>query len=294
MSKTSGFHSERSIVWYPKKAFDEAGYTVPRTWAELMALTQQIADGNRTAWCIGIESGNATGWPATDWIEEIMLRTASLDEYNQWILGDRPFTDPKVRDAIQRMSDIWFNPQYVYGGRSWIVNTNFHKAPEPMFYDPPGCWLHKQSNFIIADFPPDKNFGTDYDVFYLPPIDPQYGKPVLGAGDIVAMFNDRPEVRAVMQYLTLGESLRVWLNAGGTFAAADDTLLSWYDRPEDLKIEEEILSEATIFVFDASDQMPEVVGQGTFWSVMKRYVAGEIELDQALAEIQQSWPTVNQ
>ncbi|HNS39470.1 MAG TPA: extracellular solute-binding protein, partial [Promineifilum sp.] len=77
--------SAKSMVFYPKAQFDAAGYEVPETWDELMALTQQIADDGDTAWCIGIESGAATGWVATDWIENIMLRTTSLENYDKWV-----------------------------------------------------------------------------------------------------------------------------------------------------------------------------------------------------------------
>ncbi|MCO6452011.1 MAG: carbohydrate ABC transporter substrate-binding protein, partial [Caldilineales bacterium] len=78
----------KSLVWYPKAQFDAAGYEVPQTWDELMTLTQTIADDGDTAWCIGIESGAATGWPATDWMEEFMLRTTSLENYDMWTTGE--------------------------------------------------------------------------------------------------------------------------------------------------------------------------------------------------------------
>ena len=119
----------KSLVWYPKKAFDEAGYTIPQTWDEMLQLTQQIADDGDTAWCIGIESGTATGWAATDWMEEIMLRTTSLENYDKWVTGELPFDSPEVKNAAQIMSDLWFNDDYVYGGRASIVSTFFGDSP---------------------------------------------------------------------------------------------------------------------------------------------------------------------
>src|SRR5690606_26027511 len=110
---------------------------------------------------------------------------------------------------------IWLNEDYVYGGTAAIVSTFFGDAPTPMFNDPPQCWLHRQGNFITSFFPPNTEAGVDYDFFYLPPIDEEYGRPFLVAGDIMAMFNDRPEVRAVMEFFTTGESVREWLAAGG-------------------------------------------------------------------------------
>jgi alpha-glucoside transport system substrate-binding protein len=146
----------KSLVWYPKEEFDKAGYKIPQTWDELMALTEQIAKDGDTAWCIGIESGAATGWPATDWIEDIMLRTTSLENYDKWVAGELKFDSPEVRRAIDVMTKIWFNDAYVYGGRKAIPSTFFGDAPKPMFDNPPKCWLHRQGNFITTFFPEGK------------------------------------------------------------------------------------------------------------------------------------------
>jgi len=278
----------KSLVWYPKKAFDDAGYKVPTTWDELLALTKTIADDGDTPWCIGIESGAATGWPATDWIEDIMLRTTSLDNYDAWVSGKLPFSSPEVQAAVTKMSDIWFNDQYVYGGRAAIVSTFFGDAPTPMFENPPKCWLHRQANFITSFFPTGKKLGVDYDFFYLPPIDPQYGKPFLIAGDIFSMFNDRPEVEAVEQYFTYGDSIKGWMEAGGALATQNDAKLEWYGDPE--KRVAQIFQDATAFRFDGSDQMPGAVGAGSFWKGITDYVAGTVDLPTAMKEIDAAWP----
>jgi alpha-glucoside transport system substrate-binding protein len=279
----------KSLVWYPKAIFDEAGYTVPTTWDELMALTQQIADDGDTAWCIGIESGAATGWPATDWIEDIMLRTTSLENYDAWTTGDLPFDSPEVRNAVEVMSEIWLNEAYVYGGTAAIVSTFFGDAPAPMFEDPPRCWLHRQGNFITSFFPAGTEAGVDYDFFYLPPIDDAYGRPFLVAGDIMAMFNDRPEVRAVMEFFTTGESVREWLAAGGALSPHNDADLSWYGNDVERGIAE-LVRESTSVRFDGSDLMPGEVGAGSFWKGMTNYIAGTTDLDTSLQEIDAAWP----
>jgi len=182
----------KGLVWYPKKAFDDAGYKTPTTWDEQQALMDQIVKDGDTPWCVGIESGTATGWPATDWVENIMLRTTSPENYDKWTKGTLPFTDPIVKAAVQKMGDIWFNDKYVYGGRKQIVSTNFGDANKPMFLNPPKCWLENQGNFINSFYPQTAKPGVDYDFYYLPPIDPQYGKPVEFGGDLMAAFNDRP------------------------------------------------------------------------------------------------------
>jgi alpha-glucoside transport system substrate-binding protein len=279
----------KSLVWYPKDDFDAAGYTIPTTWQELLDLTQLITDDGDTPWCIGIESQAATGWPATDWTEETMLRTTSLENYDAWVAGTLPFSSPEVKNAIETWGEIWLNPDYVFGGTDGIVSTYFGDAPAPMFEDPPRCWLHKQGNFITGFFPEDAVAGVDYDFFYLPPIDEQYGKPFLVAGDMFTMFTDRPEVRAFMEYITVPESASGWLQNGGALAAHQTATPDMYGVDLERGIAE-LVAEATAFRFDGSDLMPGEVGSGSFWTGMVDYVSGAADLDTVLAEIDASWP----
>jgi alpha-glucoside transport system substrate-binding protein len=278
----------KSLVWYPKAAWDEAGYEIPTTWDEMIALMDTIVSDGDTPWCIGIESGAATGWAATDWMEEVMLRTTSLENYDMWTTGELAFSSPEVTNAAEVMSEVW-QDKYVYGGRAGIVSTFFGDAPTPMFENPPKCWLHKQGNFITSFFPAGKEAGVDFDFFYLPGKDEAYGKPFLVAGDIYAMFNDRPEVRAVMEYFTKGESLKTWLAAGGALSPHKDTDLAWYGNDVERGIAA-LVAEATSVRFDGSDLMPGQVGAGSFWKGMTDYIAGTVDLATALSEIDASWP----
>ena len=279
----------KSLVFYPKAEFDAAGYTTPETWDEMMTLTETIASDGDTPWCVGIESGAATGWAMTDWLEDTMLRTTSLENYDKWVAGELPFNSPEVQNALGYVTDIWFNDAYVYGGQASIPTTFFGDAPSPMFDSPPKCWLHRQGNFITSFFPEGKEAGVDYDFFYLPSIDEQYGKPVLGAGDIYAMFNDRPEVRAAMQYFSTGESVKGWVEAGGAISPHNDSSLDWYADSVTRGVAEIILN-ADSFRFDASDLMPGSVGAGTFWKYMTDYVSGTVDMETALQQIDDSWP----
>jgi alpha-glucoside transport system substrate-binding protein len=278
----------KSQVWYPKKAWDEAGYKVPETWDEMLALSDQIVADGDTPWCVGIESGAATGWPATDWMEEIMLRTTSLENYDKWTSGTLPFSSPEVKNALTVLDNLW-KDEYVYGGRAAIVTTFFGDAPLPMFENPPKCWLHKQGNFITSFFPEGSQAGVDYDFFYLPSIDTQYGKPYLVAGDIMAMFGDRPEVKAVMEYFTKGEAVKTWLAAGGALSPHKDSSLDWYGDDVERKVAE-LVSQATSLRFDGSDIMPGEVGTGSFWKAMTDFFSGSIDMETALKEIDASWP----
>ncbi len=280
-------------VFYPKAAWDAAGYQVPTTWDEMLALSDQIVKDGAAPWCIGIESGAATGWPATDWVETVMLRTTSLENYDNWSFPKDPakrlpFTSPEVKAAVQKVGDLWFHEGYVYGGREKIVSTSFGDAAKPLFDNPPSCYLHKQGNFITSFFP-DTVKPTDYDFFYLPPIDPQYGKPFEVAGDIYSLVNDKPEARAVIDFFSRGESVKAWLQAGGTLAPMNDVKPEWYTNDVERKIAQ-LISEADSVRFDGSDLMPGAVGAGSFWKGMTDWVSGTADLDTVLAEIDAAWP----
>ena len=281
--------SVKSLVWYPKAAFDEAGYEIPETWDEMIALSDQIVADGATPWCIGIESGAATGWVATDWLEDIVLRTAGAEVYDQWITNEIPFNAPEIQEATEIMGEIWLNRDYVLGGSIGILTTPFGDAANPMLEDPPGCYLHRQASFLPVFLPDDIVIGEDVDFFYLPPInEEEHGRPVMGAGDVMAMLNDRPEVREVMQYLATAEAGRAWLEAGGFISPHNDADLDWYPDAG-TRAQAEMLRDADTFRFDASDMMPGSVGTGTFWTGMVDYVSGR-DLETVLTEIQDSWP----
>lgn len=278
----------KSLVWYPRKAFEEAGYEVPQSWEDLMKLSDQIVADGRTPWCIGIKSGVTSGWVGTDWVEDILLRTAPPETYDAWVAGDLPFDSPEIRRVFAIMEDIWLDDAYVYGRREAILSERFYENALHMFERPPGCFLHKQSSFILEFFPEHTAYGQAYDVFYLPPIDPEFGKPVLGAGDMMVMFNDRPEVREVMRYLTTAESVRHLVGGLGIISPHRDAPFEWYSSPAQLKVAQ-ILFDADTYRFDASDSMPAEVGTGTFCQGIVDWVEGE-NLDSVLRGIDDSWP----
>lgn len=280
--------SVKSLVWYPKEKFIEANYEIPTSWDELFDLSQQIVDKGTSAWCIGIESGEATGWPATDWIEDIMLRTTSLENYDKWVEGELKFTSPEVKNAFVIMSNLWFAEGFTYGGRESIATTWFGDVA-PMFEEEPQCWLHRQASFITPFFPDEAVAGVDYDFFYLPAIDPNYENPILVSGDIVAAFNDRDEVLAVVEYFSNAESIEEWIKAGGVISPHQDSNLDWYSNEIDRKIAELLLSADSVR-FDGSDLMPKEVGTGSFWEEITAYVSNLIDLDITLANIDASWP----
>ncbi|MFP4508694.1 MAG: ABC transporter substrate-binding protein [Spirochaetota bacterium] len=281
--------SVKSLVWYPPAVFEEEGYEIPETWDELLDLSDQMVEDGYSPWSISMESAGATGWVATDWIEDIMLRIHPPEVYDEWVAGELQFDSPEFREALDIMLEIWLNEDYVLGGTDSILTVPFGDGPAPLVADPPQALMHRQASFITGFMPDGTDIGPDGDVnfFYLPPIDPDMGSPVLTAGDIMSPMEDRPEVRAVMRYLAHGESTRGWLEQGGFVSPHEDANLDWY--PELDQGYAEILTNADIVRFDASDLMPGSVGAGSFWTGMVDIVSGE-DIDSTLPEIDEAYP----
>jgi alpha-glucoside transport system substrate-binding protein len=286
----------KSMVWYPKDDFDAAGYEVPETWDDLMALSDQIVDDGGTPWCVGFESEGSTGWPATDWMEDIMLRTAGVDVYDQWVNHEIPFNDEAVVNAGEIFGDVMFTDGYVLGGADQTPSIPFGDAPAPMFQDPPGCWLHRQASFITAQsgFPPEAEAGVDYDWFPLPPID-QEGTLYAGELTVVGSNANRPEVADFLERFISEE---VQCEMGGVQASS--RISPNVNVGPDCYVND-ILADASVVLtealendtgrFDASDLMPAEVGSGTFWTGMMDYVSnGPDSLQSVLDDIEASWP----
>lgn len=286
----------KSIVWYPVAAFEAAGYEIPQTWDELIALQEQIKADGGTPWCITMEHGDATGWVATDWVEDVLLRTAPPETYDAWVAHEIAFDDPAVVAAAEQVGEIWFGEGNVLGGSTAINATFVGDAMNPTFEEPPGCWLHRQAAWIPDFWPTDPDTeeplytpGEDAAFFFLPGETPE-DRPVLGSGDMMVMFDDRPEVRAVMEYLATADAAQGWIEAGGFISpnsAIDSSAYSDYASGQ----QAEILADATVLRFDASDTMPAEVGQGSFWSGMVEWVQAEgANTEEVFAGIEASWP----
>ncbi|NES19034.1 MAG: carbohydrate ABC transporter substrate-binding protein [Symploca sp. SIO3E6] len=279
----------KSLVWYNPQAFAAAGYQIPTTWQEMTDLSDQIVADGSVPWCLGIENSSATGWVGTDWIEDIMLRTVEPKVYDQWVQGQITFEDPVVKNAFTEFGKIALNPKYVAGGTTGIISIPFGDSPNSLFENPPGCYLHRQATFITSFFPENVVVGKDVDVFPLPSLKKELGVPLLVGGEIVGIFNDTPEVQALVEYLTTAEPHEIFVSKGGYISPHKQINLEAY--PDDVtKRQAEILAQAEVVRFDGSDMMPGAVGTGTFWTGIVDYVGGT-DVDTVLKNIQEGWPT---
>ncbi|MFD1946112.1 ABC transporter substrate-binding protein, partial [Nocardioides aestuarii] len=271
----------KSLVFYNKKAWDKAGYQAPESIDELNQLTEQIKSDGGTPWCMGIESEAATGWPATDWFEDLVMRYGGADVYNQWVAHEVPFDSDVVRQAAGEFEELMFTDGNVLGGRQSIPSTNFGTAGNPMFKAEPECWLYKQGSFITGFFQESggvKDLDAEVGVFGFPPAEAGGDNPVLGGGDLAVMLSDDDNTAAVMNLLadpTIGEEAAPnssFISPHTTF----DASLYPNDLTRDIA---NVGYDSTAFLFDGSDQMPGEVGAGSFWKEMTAWIADQQDLD---------------
>ncbi len=278
----------KSLVWYVPENFEDAGYEVPETMESLIALSDQIVADGDTPWCIGLGSGPATGWPATDWVEDMMLRTQPPEVYDQWVTNEIKFDDPRVIEAIEMFGKFARNDEYVAGGARAVAATDFRDSPKGLFSSPPQCYMHRQASFIPVEFPEGTIVGEDADFFYLPAFaGKDLGSPVLGAGTLMAITSPNAATIGLMEFLKLPLAHEIMMAQGGFLTPHSGVNTATYGS-DTLRQQGQILLDASTFRFDGSDLMPGGVGAGTFWTGMVDYTGGKAAAEVA-ADIQASW-----
>ena len=289
----------KSLVWYNPAAFEAAGLTVPTTDAELTALQQQIMDeGLGYPWCVGLESGGATGWPATDWLEEYVLRFGGLEEYNAWIAGDVLFDSPLVNEAGDKVATELLEEGKINGGGQAAATTAFQTAGNQLFVegkDNGQCFMMRQGSFIADFFPDDikaqirEGDLSNIDFFQLPSPEGT-DTAMLGGGDLVGAFTDSDAVKQVVEYITGKEFGTNGYASQAIFLSPHNDFDTSFYTTEFQRKAQELLAASTLFGFDASDQMPGEVGSGAEWSELTSWFAGQKTMEQAFQAIDAAWP----
>jgi alpha-glucoside transport system substrate-binding protein len=288
--------SVKGFIWYSPAQFAEWGVEVPETWDELLALTATIQETTGAApWCAGFGSDAATGWPGTDWVEDLVLRQAGPETYDQWVSHEIPFTDPAIADAFNSVGEILLNPDYVNAGFGDVKSINTTPFGDPARALGEGtCALHHQASFydgFITD-PTNGNatVGPDADIWaFITPGEEAGAPAVTGGGEIVAAFSNDADTVKVQEYLSSPEWANSRVSLGGVISANNGLDAA---NASSLILQEAITilqDPNTTFRFDASDLMPGVVGAGSFWTGMVDWVNGK-STDEVLATIDASWP----
>ncbi|GAA1887420.1 ABC transporter substrate-binding protein [Lapillicoccus jejuensis] len=284
--------SVKSLLWYDQAAFKAGGYTVPTTLDELTSLTDKIRGEGKTPWCIAAESGQATGWPITDWIEDLVLRYAGPDNYDKWVKGELKFNSPEIKPAFDYFQKIAFTDGNVRGGTKAIVATNFQTGGNGLFTQPPGCYLFKQATFIAAKggFPDNVVANLDKTVGVTAfPAKTAGDNPVEAGGDLAAAFNNDANVLKIRNFIASKDN-GTEVGKAGYFSPHKTFDASLYPNNTIRTIATDVLYKASVARFDGSDLMPAKVGAGTFWTEPVKWISGQEDETTMLDNIDKSFP----
>jgi alpha-glucoside transport system substrate-binding protein len=304
----------KGLVFYPKRAFEAAGYEIPESWDELVALSDQIVADGRTPWCFAFESGTGTGWPGTDFLESVVLRVGGADVYDAWTRGEIGFTSPAVTEAGRLANELVFEPGYVRRGPTSINDESWNSQFDHLLArdstteeQEPGCFMYHQAGFMMAAVSATDQIGTDIDFFSLPPISPDRPTPMVGQTHFMSALSDRPEVRVFMEFVASPEWGEHWAQERNDHFIAPNArfdMSTYGDAASDPEAAVQVrLAEAArealqsdSFRFDASDLMPPKIGgstfdggPGAFWRAMVDWVDGTRTIEQAFADIDAEW-----
>jgi alpha-glucoside transport system substrate-binding protein len=242
--------------------------------------------------CDAMESGAATGWKGTDWVENFMLRLHPVDTYDAWVNHELEFSSAEVTEAWEYLGNLWMDPEITYGGPATIVSTNFREPAAWLFGEQPNCWMHFQGSFVTDFFPQDVQADLDNQVgvFQLPPINQDIPPALEVGGDQYVVFSghERPEVKAFIEFLATPESVEPWATQGGSLFPHQGQDIAWYPTELEQNMAEAIIG-AEQARFDGSDNMSSEVNLA-FWQGMTDWVSGNRTLEQALADIDATLP----
>ena len=270
----------KSLVWYRPDVFEQEGWAIPETLTELATHVDDVQASGTAPWCFGVFSGADTGWPATDWVEDLLLRRAGVDIYDEWVSGEREFDDPEVRGAFEFFDRLVLAQGRTAGGLSRVLEGEINTISAPLFDEEPGCAMYKQASFTSVWFPDGTTIGPDGDVdfFMLPGDDGDEPAPVLVSGDGVVQLADRPAVDGFLQYLASPDGAREWAALGGYLSARSSVESDDYYQPTDQRL-------AGVFLdgretrFDGSDQFPSTI-RDLFLDEITNWIAGSTTYDE--------------
>ena len=284
-----------SVVFHPRTTASDVGTTPPpTTLADLRLLSESIARTGTAPWCLGLEADDEAGWPAADWVETLMLVNHGRAVYDQWVRHEIPFDDPRVVDVLGQLETLLLEEGRTFGGREAVVDTEVDAAFEPMFTDPPGCHLYRQTSAVAQEggFPDEvvEDIDTRVGVFPIPGLTSD-AKPVLGGARLAGVLNqEKQAAQDLVQFLASAEfGTRGYAESGTWISPRRDFDPALY--PSDTwRTLAGIAHGATEFVLDGSEQMPDPIGAGAFPRELTAWIEGEQDAQTTLAAIEEAWP----
>jgi len=277
--------ANKSTIWYNVPLFEQAGVQPPDDFDQFLANAKTLQQSGTKAYSIGVDAG----WPMTDLFENIYLRQAGADKYDQLAKHEIPWTDQSVKDALETMAEVVGDSGNIVGGTSQALETDFPTSVQNAFKEDPEGAQVLEGDFVAGEITASTPAqpGTDFDVFDFPSIDGSE-PAVVGGGDTIIMFDDTPASEALVTYLASAEAHEIWAGRGG-FSSAN-TSLDESSYPDEITARTATaIAEADTFRFDMSDLQPAAfgatVGQG-MWKDLTDFMADPDDVDGTAAQLE--------
>ncbi|WP_326836825.1 extracellular solute-binding protein [Amycolatopsis rhabdoformis] len=269
----------KSAIWFRPARLPGA---LPATWQQLLDRTRAVTASGGTPWCLGLAAPPTSGWPGTDWIEDLLLHSAGPEVYRRWAAGTLSWTSPQVRQAWLDWGTLVVHPGGVSGGPSSALLTDFGDAGRPLFADPPGCLLEHQGSFVMSTYAAlGKVAGRDYDLLPFP--GPRVSEV---SADLAGMFHDTAGARRLLEFLISPEAQEIWVRNGvaTVFSARADVPLTAYGDATKQEVARMLTVDPKV-CFDASDLMPAAMS-GAFYRAVLEFVNDPGQLDVLLGRLE--------
>jgi alpha-glucoside transport system substrate-binding protein len=279
--------TNKGTIWYNPTQFTALGVHPPHSWSDLLALSERIASSGKYPWAMGVESGAASGWPATDWIGEIYLKQSGPDLYDQWVAHKIPWTHASIKSAFQLFGQIVGGPHYIADVPQSVLSTGFQQASYEILNTPPQAYMYYLGDFtadlLVSQFP-DALPAITFDFFPFPQIAPQYQDAVTGGADLVVAMRDSSAVRELVRYLATARAQTIWVKRGGFTSANKSVDLAAYPNPV-ARHSAAMLTATTTFRFGAGDLLSPAVQQA-FWKGALTFIRDQKQLEMLLTDIE--------
>jgi ABC-type Fe3+ transport system substrate-binding protein len=274
--------ANKSTVWYNVQAFEDAGVEAPTTWEDFLSNAETLQSSGVPAYSIG----GADGWTLTDLFENIYLRTAGPEKYDQLTTHEIPWTDASVTEALTEMGKVLGDTDNVAGGTSGALQTDFPTSVTQVYSDPPKAAQVMEGDFVggVISAETQAEAETGFNVYAFPEIGDS-GKVVMGGGDVVVMFKDSPAAQALIQYLASPEAGEIWAGRGG-FSSPNKNVDPEVYPDELTKTTASELAQAEVFRFDLSDLLPGAFGGDAMFTILQDFLQNPDDVEGTASKLE--------
>ncbi|MFD3483209.1 hypothetical protein [Streptomyces sp. NPDC058665] len=163
-------------------------------------------------WCLGMASGATSGWPGTDWIEDLLLQRQGHAVYEQFATGQLPWDKRPVKRAWQDWAALLATDEPANGVDSLTTHFENLGAGRYGLLKAKDCTREHQGSFI------GRHYGDD--VRPAPTADFVEGLPrgrnvFEVSGDMAAVFKPSDAAWELLLELTSPRTQADWVEAAG-------------------------------------------------------------------------------